>query len=63
MTKFRIENESQEVIVRLLQADAKKLDIPFEISQDRKSFQTNVECLDYLQKQLTLKMITEDNND
>ncbi len=63
MDKFRIENESQEVVVRLLQAGAKKLDIPFEISQDRKSFQTNAECLDYLQKKLTLKMITEDNND
>ncbi len=63
MTKFTIENESQERTVRILQSEARKLSIPFEISQDNKTFQADKDCLDYLRKNLTLKMLTEANDD
>ncbi len=61
MTTFKIENESQEIIVRMLQSDAKKLDIPFEISQDGTSFVTDRDCLNYLKTQIISKLITEDS--
>lgn len=62
MTKFKIKGESQEVAVRMLQSDAKKLDIPFQIAQNGKSFETDKDCLDYLQKQMIFKLITEEGN-
>ncbi len=63
MTTFKIENESQEIIVRMLQSDARKLDMPFEISQDGTSFETDRDCLNYLKTQIISKLITEEAGD
>ncbi len=63
MTKFTIENESQERTVRILQSEARKLSIPFTIADDSKTFQTDKDCFDYLFKNQFVKMIEGGKSD
>ncbi|MCP3940257.1 MAG: hypothetical protein GY710_02075 [Desulfobacteraceae bacterium] len=52
MAKFKIKSESQEVLARMLQSEAKKLNIEFKISDNGKSFETDSDALLFLEDNL-----------